>query len=271
MEDGKEAMKVREIPVSDIQGGKIWKVVDTGYDNDWLDWELMETRKVTARDVIAHSAVIVEAHRTVHPYLQTRYYEDGGEVGESAVFLDGRWTDMGPEVDLEAPLEGPFLAHVSTLDIHEYQKGSFDNRPEHYAKFWHYAPQINSSSSLIPFPVRPIPNKYLRMSAAELVEYVRTIPPQIEKLHAEGKVQKGNRLAERLYQLVPLLKKNPENHSLLRSLLVDDDPAVVSWLQFMLVDIFEAECVELIRRMAKEDRGFGARCWLKQHGYGQED
>jgi hypothetical protein len=47
-------MRVREISVPDVQRGKFWRVVCFDDEDDWLNWEIVEARRIRAVDVIVH-------------------------------------------------------------------------------------------------------------------------------------------------------------------------------------------------------------------------
>lgn len=261
-------MKVKDIKLSDVRDGLIWRVLDSS-DDDWLEWEISTTKKVSKQDIIVHTGLILVNGERIYPYLETKYYEDGGEVGEVAVMYNEEWR-VGISAELSGKVEGPYLSYISTLDIHEYQKGVFDNRSDHLTRFNHYIGQVNSAN-LIHYSPRynVLPLKYQRMKTDELIDYVRELVGEIEKHQNNNQISKANKLVDRLRAVINFLKLNPDNYSYLWNLLNDQNPIVVGWMQYNLHDIFETECVRLIKIAAKQDstNGLGAHYWLKDHGY----
>ncbi len=132
---------LKDITIDDIKKKKFWKIVDFNFENP-VESEIVERKKVLNNDEILHGGVLVLKDNRVYPILISKYYEDGGEVGEEFIYFDNQWKFYDEKIILNGELEGQYLSFISTIDIHEYQEGFFDNRKENYEKFDHYIKQF---------------------------------------------------------------------------------------------------------------------------------
>lgn len=262
-------MRVRDISVHEIQRGFIWSV-KSFEAADWIDWEIERTEMITSNDVVFHSAVLIEGNQRVYPFLISKYYEDGGEVGELAVFTEDSWMHFDKMNARNEEFEGPHLSHISTLDIHEYQKGVFDNRKDHKDRFNHYITQIYKIGGINKFkPKNELTQKFRKLDLNDQIKAIRDNITQINEYHISNQISKGNRLVGKMLAMVDYVKSKEENHVELKKLLLDTDKIVVGWMAYQLYDLFPMECVTLIKQKAKEDslKGLGAKYWLKEHSY----
>ena len=262
-------MRVRDISAQEIQRGFIWSVKNFEA-NDWIDWEIERTERISSNDVILHSAVLIEGNQRVYPFLISKYYEDGGEVGELAVFIEGSWVNFDKMSARNEEFEGPYLAHISTLDIHEYQKGVLDNRKDHKDRFNHYITQIYKTGGINKFkPKNQLTQKFIKLELNEQIKTIRDYIAQINECHISNQISKGNKLVGKMLAMVDYVKLKEENHGELKKLLIDTNKIVIGWMAYQLYDLFPMECVTVIRQKAKEDslNGLGAKYWLKEHGY----
>ena len=61
-------VRVRDINLQEIQRGYTWCLVKDFEGEDWLDWGIERTERVSAKDVIFHSAVLVQGNQRVYPF-----------------------------------------------------------------------------------------------------------------------------------------------------------------------------------------------------------
>jgi hypothetical protein len=194
-------MRVREITISDVRQGKSWRVIGDRPE-DMLDREIREVSTVDAIDTIVHSSVMVSADRIVYPCLVIKYYESGGE--DMAIYVDGIWCQAGAHRPLCTPLKGPYIAVVSKMDHHEYQKGKLDNRREHRNRFLHYAAQIGQA---IVVPFEEAAGRTWRLMDGETYVHVATAHGEAV---GSGNTRVANKNAELLQAAYRGFQRNPE-------------------------------------------------------------
>jgi hypothetical protein len=216
-----------------------------------LSSEIVRARRVSARDVIVHPALLL-AGRRVYPALTTKYYEDGGEVGEHFIHDGKRWRTLGPSTR-PARIDDECLGFVSKRDVHEYQAGSFDNRKDHERRFAFYASQLGRKDvrSFTAARERP-PGKLRQATVPRKVEAVRSLLLEGAALQRSGQVARGNQKVRQAGELVAALKRDGDGRSALRTLLSDPVAAVWQAMMYLLLDVHRAECLKLIRKVARE-------------------
>lgn len=258
-------MKVCDITIDDIKGKTLWKVINSD-SQYWLDWHIEKIHHIAASNIIVHSAVCVDNY-TVYPTIVTKYYEDGGEIGEVAINNGTTWINAN-EVVFVGKVSRPFLSFISKSDIHEYQKGIFDNRNWHYNRFNHYISQLGDRN-LIEYiePDREIPQYIIKGTPDENYSILVKMSLEFKELSNANKISMANKKITKLIKIVNFLKQAPQNYAMLESLLNSNNPIVVQMMQYQLVDLFEEKCLRLITEKSKEDSidGMGAKFWLKDY------
>ncbi|WP_371363669.1 hypothetical protein SRRS_45450 [Sporomusa rhizae] len=257
-------MKIRDITINDIKEKALWKVTNSNAQN-WLDWQIQRVTRISSANIIVHSSIIID-DQAAYPAIVTKYYEDGGEIGESGINC-GSWMDIG-EVAFQGSISRPFLSYISKLDIHEYQKGVFDNRNWHYSRFNHYISQLENEN-IIKYiePDIEIPKYVINGTAEGNYSVIAKMVAEFDEFNRANKISKANMKITKIIKIIPFLKQNPKNHAMLESLLFSSNSAVVQMMQYQLVDLFEETCLDLITQKAKEDSldGLGAKFWLKDY------
>ncbi len=247
-------MLIKEITIEDIRNKKYWKVLDS-YESLSIHSEIKETKKIDKKDIILHSAVLVEKQKRVYPFLITKYYEDSGEVGEGFIYINDKWRFFDSQVKLEGEIEGIFLSYICTLDIHEYQRGSFDNRKDHYPRFNYYMKQLQSSP-IVPYKEKEtqISNltAYLALSAEEKINFLKNKLHEAKDLQESGKVAKGNKIITEYGELLKQTKKDPNNLPFLKAELSGDYIYFTRHIVQELLDIYPEECIEKLKIIAEE-------------------
>jgi len=258
-------MKIKDVSINDIKNKKIW-LIKSSHEDDPLNWDIVEISRINSNDEVLHSAVLVEKGKAVYPFLVTKFYEDGGEVGEFFIYINNRWFYYDGSIKL-GETEGEYLSYISTMDCHEYQQGSFDNRKYHYDRFDFYSKQIGNEK-IVEFKEKIrslITAKFLRMNIADQVKYIRDGIIETEKLQLSN-VARHNKLVREMGECIDYIKSIKESHLYLRQLLDDQNKLVRGWMKYNLFDIYEDECLKIIKEVAKEDslEGFGAKDFLKR-------
>lgn len=246
-------MKIKDISVEDILKRKYWKILEFD-NNDLILSEIVEIKKITSQDTIVHPAVLIERDSRVYPLLVTKYYEDSGEVGEQ-FFHDGEcWLPLDDSIKFVNEIEGEYLGFISELDIHEYQKGSFDNRKSHYEHFDFYTSQIGKSK-VEPFQVKPagLSKKVINSTVPEKIETIRTWLLEAKSLHESQKISQGNKKVRQAYTLVENLKEDDQGRKALRTLLQDPEKYLWMTMMYQLLTVYRDECMNLINKVARED------------------
>ena len=259
-------MKIKDITIQDIKNKRLWRFKD--YDEtNYPNTEITEVDKISKNDQILHAALLVSEERHIYPFLVSKYYEDGGEVGEFFIYLEGRWHFYDKEITVEGTKHETLLGFISTLDHHEYQKGSFDNRKMNDRKFNHYVAQIENAN-VTPYidAQEAIPRKFQSLSVDDKMTYIKNQILEAEKYTNENKISKNNKIQKEIFNIIHELKKDKLYHLGLRRLLFDGDPHVTSAMMYYLYDIFPKECREKITAVSKEDTldGLVARMKLKE-------
>jgi len=132
--------------------------------------------------------------------------------------------------------EGPYLAHISTLDIHEYQKGVLDNRKDHKDRFNHYIKQVYKIGGINKFkPKNELTQKFMKLELNEQIKTIRDYIAQINECHISSQISKGNRLVGKMLAMVDYVKLKEENHVVLKKLLLDADKIVVGWISLPIL------------------------------------
>jgi hypothetical protein len=108
-------LKIIDISIADVVAKKIWRVVVQDVENP-INSTIEEIKRIGSNDAILHSAVLVEKGAAVYPILLTKYYEDGGEVGEYFIHLNGCWNFLDSSISIVGETEGEYLSFISTLD-----------------------------------------------------------------------------------------------------------------------------------------------------------
>jgi hypothetical protein len=260
-----EWKKVSKISVDEIRQKRIWKVLE-GKGCPLYEWRVVAVARVSHADTILHPAVLVESGKRVYPALVSKYYEDGGEVGEY-LFHDGsRWMLFDNRAEPIKEVEGIFLGYISELDHHEYQKGSLDNRKFNYDRFDFYSRQIGSDR-IEKFIEKKIglPKKVLSLSVSEQKELLRSWLLEADQLHRSFKVSQGNKKVTQASELEELLMMTDDGKEALRELLHDKEESVWMSMIYALLPIYRDECLQLITRVSKRDtlEGLAARMNLK--------
>lgn len=254
-------MNICDVSIAEVVAKKIWRVVVQDDENP-VNSTIEEIKRVGSNDTILHSAVLVEKGVAVYPILLTKYYEDGGEVGEYFIHLNGCWKFLDSSISIAGEKEGEYLSFISTLDIHEYQKGSFDNRKEHYAKFDFYSKQIGKSPiEIYPEKSTKLSRKVCNMPVKEQIAHIRTCILESKAHHDAFRISKGNRKVTEALNLTELVKASEEGRKLLRELLTDPEKPVQQTVMYRLRDIYKDECFRMITETSKEDslEGLAAR------------
>ena len=254
-------MKIKEIPIDDILQKKYWKI-ESYNEGDILCTEVNETTHIKNSDIILHSAIIIEKEIGIYPLLVSKYYEDGGEVGDYFINIEGKWFFFDEKIVFKNDLEGPYISFISTKDIHEYQKGSFDNRSDHYKKFDFYSAQLGCAK-IIPYKESKsiISKKVLQMADEEKISFARNLLLEAQLLHNQQKISSGNRKITESYEIIEYLKLKESARPLLKRLLSDSDRYIRLAMMYQLLEIYKDECMKMIRIVAKEDsiQGLAAR------------
>lgn len=257
--------KVSGISVDEIRQKRIWKVLE-GEDRSVYEWHVVEVKRVSRTDIILHPAVLVEPGRRVYPALVSKYYEDGGEVGEY-LFHDGsRWTLFDNRTKIVEEVEGIFLGYISELDHHEYQQGSIDNRKFNYDRFAFYSRQIGAERiEKFVDQKAVLPERVLSVSVSGKKELLRSWLLEGDKLQRSSKVSQGNKKVTQAGALVELLMMTDDGKEALRELLNDKEEVVWMSMMYALLPIFRDECMQLITRVSKMDtmNGLAARMNLE--------
>ncbi len=118
---------IKDISIEDLKKKKFWRIQDFN-DENLVESEIAERKKVLNKDVILHGGVLVLRENRVYPILVSKYYEDGGEVGDEFIYFDNQWKLFNNKIPLNGEFEGKYLSYISTLDIHEYQEGNFESK-----------------------------------------------------------------------------------------------------------------------------------------------
>lgn len=259
------ALKICDITIDDIKEKTIWQVINCDSQN-WLEWHIKKIHRIDASNIIVHSAICVD-DCMVYPTVLTKYYEDGGEIGEIAIHDGIRWINANEAVFV-GKMSRAFLSYISKSDIHEYQKGIMDNRKWHYRQFNHYKSQLGDKN-LIKYiePDTEIPQYVFKGTPKENYAFLVKLSIEFKELSKANKISMANKKISKLIKIVKFLKQNPKNHPMLESLLHSNNPIVVQMMQYQLVDLFEETCLCLIAEKAKEDSidGMGAKFWLKDY------
>ena len=241
-------MRIKDIQVNDIINKKYWRVLKAENDN-WLDWEIIEAHKVNKNDIIVHSGLLLENYKKM------------------AVLHNNKWLITGSSEHTIKKNGEIFLSFISTLNIHEYQKGSFDNRDHHYKKFNFYIKQLNSKiiSPFLDEYNNNLPQKYLKYSAKQIIKEIEESIITWKNLQTDNRISKANKLIKRIHDLCNFLKQDTSNYKLMKDMLNHENQAIVRVMQYELVDVYQKECLKLIEKTAKEDSldGIGAKYWLK--------
>lgn len=258
-------MRIKDIKLSEIFEKKYWIV--TNYDdNDPLSSKIKETVNIKDSDLILHSAVMVEKGGLVYPLLVSKYYEDGGEIGEYYIYINSKWQMLDDSVCVKNEILGTYYSYISTKDIHEYQAGSFDNRKSNYLKFDHYISQIGRSK-VDPFieKINRLSKKVLQLSVDAKINYLRELLLESISRHNNGKIALGNRKVTEAYEIVELLKNDSEGCKKLKKLLSDENKHIRLGMMYQLLEMYKKECMKMIKETAKEDtiEGLAARMNLK--------
>ena len=258
-------MKIKDISVNDILNRKYWKIVSYN-DINVTKSEIVEVKSITIKDIILHSAVLVEKGTEVYPLLVSKDYEDGGEIDEYIIFANDHWKTLDSSIVFKNEIEGIYFSFISTLDIHEYQKGSFDNRKEHYKKFNYYCAQIRSNSVQPYVEKRNVSRKVLKMSVEKQVMYARDLLIEAKLLHKKLKIQQGNKKVEAAGEIINHAKRDEIGKKILKKLLHDPERNIRLTMMYFLLDIFNEECMKMIKEVGKEDslEGLAARMNLEK-------
>lgn len=258
-------MKIQDITIDDIIEKNIWQVLNSDSPN-WLDWHIKKIHRITSSNIIVHSAVCID-DCTVYPTIVTKYYEDGGDIGEIGIHTGTTWLNAN-EAIFVGKMSRPFLSYISTSDIHEYQKGILDNRKWHYKRFNHYISQYGDEK-IIKYlePDDEIPQYIFTGTPSENYSVLVKMAIDFKELGNSNKISMANKKITKVIKIVNFLKQNPKNHAMLESLLHSNNPTVVQMMQYQLVDLFEETCLRLITEKSKEDSldGMGAKFWLKDY------
>ena len=259
-------MKIKDITIQDIKNRTFWKFDD--YDEaEYPNTEIAQVNKISKKDQILHSALLVSDDKYIYPFLVSKYYEDGGEVGEFFIYLNDKWLFYDKGISIKGKKHDTLLAFISTLDHHEYQKGSFDNRKANDVKFNHYIAQIGNTN-IIPFVEKPkaIPKKFQTLSIEDKMKYIKVQILEAKKSTEENKIAKNNKIQTEIFNIIQYLKTDKLYHQGLRRLLFDEDQYIASSMMYDLYDIFPKECKERIVAVSKEDtlEGLVARMKLKE-------
>jgi hypothetical protein len=259
-------MKIKDITIQDIKNKRLWRFAD--YDeSDYMNTEITQVDKISKTDQILHSALLVSEGKHIYPFLISKYYEDGGEVGEFFIYAGGRWQIYDNVSTIKGSTCETVLGFISTLDSHEYQRGSFDNRIENDRKFNHYIRQIENQD-VVPYTEfqEKIPKKFRVLSFDEKMTYIRDQMMESERLLNENKISRSNKIQNKLFSIVQDLKKDRLYHQSLKRLLFDENPLVARGMMYYLYDLFPKECRESIMIVSKEDTldGLVARIKLRE-------
>jgi hypothetical protein len=259
-------LNINDVSIADVVAKKIWRVVVQDDENP-INSTIDEIKRIGSNDTILHSAVLVEKGVAVYPILLTKYYEDGGEVGEYFIHLNGCWNFLDSSIPIVGETEGEYLSFISTLDIHEYQKGSFDNRKEHYAKFDFYSKQIGKCPiEIYPEKSSTLSRRICNMPVEKQISHIRTCILESKAHHAAFRVSKGNKKITEALNLTELVKASEEGRKQLRELLTDTEKPVRQTMMYLLRDIYKDECFKMITETSKEDslEGLAARMNLSK-------
>ncbi len=254
-------MKIKEVKISEILEKKYW-VISEFDEKDLLNSKIIETQQIKKTDIILHSAIMVEKDGLVYPVLVSKYYEDGGEIGEYFIYLNDKWQILNQNISFKNEILGTYYSYISTKDIHEYQSGSFDNRKENYKKFEHYSSQIGKSK-VIPFieKTKNLSNRVIQLTIDEKIQYLKTLLIESENLAENGKVALGNKKVTEAIEIVKLLKNDNEGCSKLLTLLSDENKHIRQAMMYQLLDLDKKKCIKMIKKVAKEEsiEGLAAR------------
>lgn len=246
-------MQLKEISIDDIQRKAYWKIVSYNTSDPELS-DVVEVHRVSSKDIIAHPAVLVEGRTRVHPLLVTKYYDDGGLVGEYIIHDGEHWKFLDASTKFVEETEGEYLGFISGRDHYEYQKGSFDNRKYHYERFDFYAAQIGKTKiESFPKPKTTVSKKVLKLPVSEKIETVRNWLLEGKALHDAGKIGQGNKKLTLAYDLVEILKKDGEGKKAIHALLSDPEKNIWMAMMYQLFELYPDECTTLITEVAKED------------------
>lgn len=260
-------MRIRDIGRQDIVAGKFWKLTDStaGSVDQWI---VQETDRISRNDVIFHSAVLV-GREHIYLSLVSKYYEDGGETGDILILSGDTWRLVGVDgVNLEESTEGPYCSFVSVLDVHEYQKGSLDNRKIHSDTFRFYAGQYGRKV-ITRYEDKDVslPQRMKRMSDAELLRCLDELFAEFERLSDMSNVTKSNAIAKRMGAIIQFLKVNRGAGHALRDMMIGSKLTLAVWIAYSLVDVYEKESLNIIKKVARGSttEAMGAGMWLKEY------
>lgn len=258
-------MKIKDIKISDVVAKKYWVITEFN-DKNPLSSKIEEANDIKESDVVLHSAVMVEKDGFVYPLLASKYYEDGGEIGEYYIYIENNWRLLDENIRFKNEVVGIFYSYISTKDTHEYQVESFDARKSNYQKFDHYSSQIGKLTAS-PFieKVFKLSKKVLQLSVDDKIKYLRELLIDGKAFHNNGKIALGNKKVTEAYEIVELLKTESEGYTKLKNLLYDDNEYIRQGMMYQLLDIYKKECMKMINEIAKEDslEGLAARMNLE--------
>lgn len=117
----KRAMRIKDITLDDIRGGKNWKVV---LPEDGVFPEAIPLEEVAAEeadefgpgDYIAYSSIFVTGAGEVKPLVMIKLVADLDYGGDYCEFVDGRWRQLGLEPDPHAPSGEEYVANPLEQD-----------------------------------------------------------------------------------------------------------------------------------------------------------
>ena len=97
------------------------------------------------------------------------------------------------------------------------------------------------------------------------VEAVRALLLEGYALQRSGQIARGNKKVRQAGAIVEELKRDGEGRRALRALLADPVAAVWNSMMYGLLDLYRAECLKLIRKVATKDSlvGMAARMNLE--------
>lgn len=104
-------MNINDVLVADVIAKKIWRVIVQDDENP-INSTIEEIKRIGSNDTILHSAVLVEKCVAVYPIQLTKYYEDGGEVGEYYIHLNGCWNILDSSISIVGETEGEYLSFI---------------------------------------------------------------------------------------------------------------------------------------------------------------